>query len=51
MSTLGLNQTVCLFSSFLLGRTQTTQTGPNVSSRVLITCGVPNVLGPLLFLL
>ena len=41
------------FSSYLLGRTQTTQIGPHVSSRVGITCGVPqgSVLGPLLFLL
>ena len=52
-STLRLNQTGCLFSSYLLGRTQTTQIGPHISSRVSITCGVPqgSVLGPLLFLL
>ena len=29
------------FSSYLLGRTQTTQIGPHVSPRVGITCGVP----------
>ena len=49
--TLRLNQTVCLFSSYLLGRTRTTQTGPHVSSRVGISCGVPqgSILGPILF--
>ena len=53
ISTLRLNRTFCLFSSYLLSRTQTTQTGPHVSSRVSITCGVPqgSVLGPLFFLL
>ena len=51
ISTLHLNRTVCLFSSYLLGRTRTTQTGPHVSSRVGISCGVPqgSVLGPILF--
>ena len=50
ISTLRLNRTVCLFSSYLLGRTRTTQTGPHVSSRVGISCGVPqgSVLGPIL---
>ena len=53
ISTLRQNRTICLFSSYLLGRTQTTQNGPEVSSRVGITCGVPegSVLGLLLFLL
>ena len=53
ISTLRLNRTVCFFSSYLLGRTQTTQTGPHVSSRVGISCGVPqgSVLGPILFCL
>ena len=51
MLALTLNQTVCLFSSYLLGRTRTTETGPHVSSRVGISRGVPqgSVLGPLLF--
>ena len=51
IATLRLNRTVCLFSSYLLGRTRTTQTGLHVSSRVGISCGVPqgSVLGPLLF--
>ena len=50
ISTLRLNRTVCLFSSYLLGRTRTTQTGPHVSSRVGISCGVPqgSILGPIL---
>ena len=41
------------FSSYLLGRRQTTQIGLHVSSRVGVTCGVPEgcVLGPLLFVL
>jgi len=53
ISSLCLNQTICLFSSYLQGQTQTTQTGPHVSSRVSITCGVPqgSILGLLLFLL
>ena len=53
ISTLRLNRMLCLFSSYLQGRTQTTQSGPHISSRVGITCGVPqgSVLGPLLFLL
>ena len=46
ISTLRLNRTVCLFSSCLLGRTRTTQTGPHVSSRVGI---LGSVLGPILF--
>ena len=51
ISTLRLNRTVCLFPSYLLGQTRTTQTGPHVSSRVGISCGVPqgSVLGPILF--
>ena len=41
------------FSSYLQGRTQTTQIGPNISERFDSTCGVPqgSDLGPLLFLL
>jgi len=41
------------FSSYLQGRTQTTQVGQHVSHRNDATCGVPqgSVLGPLLFLL
>ena len=48
-----MNRTLCLFPSYLLGWTQTTQIGPHVSSRVGITCGVPqgSILGLLLFLL
>ena len=51
ISTLRLDRTVCLFSSYLLGRTRTTETGPHVSSRVSINCGVPqgSVLGLILF--
>ena len=53
ISPLHQNGIVSLFSSYLLARTQTTQTGPHVSSRVSITYGVPqgSVSGPLLFLL
>ena len=41
------------FSSYLNGRTQTTQIGNHISKKVTTTCGVPqgSVLGPLLFLL
>ena len=41
------------FSSYLQGRSQTTQIGPHISKRLDSTCGVPQgpVLGPLLFLL
>ena len=41
------------FSSYLDGRTQTTQTGSHISKRQNTTCGVPqgSVLGPLLFLI
>ena len=40
------------FSSYLQGRTQTTQIDSYISARNYITCGVPqdSVLGPLLFL-
>ena len=41
ISTLRLDQTVWLLSSYLLGRTRITETGPHVSSRVSINCGVP----------
>ena len=41
------------FSSYLEGRTQTTQIGSFISKRKNTTCGVPqgSVLGPLLFLI
>ena len=41
------------FSSYLDGRTQTTQIGSHISKRQNTTCGVPqgSVLGPLLFLI
>ena len=41
------------FSSYLEGRTQTTQIGSYISKRKNTTCGVPqgSVLGPLLFLI
>ena len=41
------------FSSYLQGRTQTTQIGPHISERLDSTCRVPqgSVLGPLPFLL
>ena len=39
------------FSSYLQGRTQTTQIGPHISERLDSTCGVPqgSVLSPQLF--
>ena len=41
------------FSSYLQGRSQTTQIGPHISKRLDSTCGAPqgSALGPLLFLL
>ena len=41
------------FTSYLDGRTQTTQINSKISSKQNLTCGVPqgSVLGPLLFLL
>ena len=41
------------FSSYLSNRTQTTEIGSHISSKLNMNCGVPqgSVLGPLLFLL
>ena len=41
------------FSSYLSNRTQSTEIGSHISSKLNINCGVPqgSVLGPLLFLL
>ena len=41
------------FSSYLSNRTQTTEIGSHISSKLSINCGVPqgSVLGPLIFLL
>ena len=41
------------FASYLLGRSQVTEVGFNLSTECMISCGVPqgSVLGPLLFLI
>ena len=41
------------FASYLLGRSQVTEVGFNLSTKCMISCGVPqgSVLGPLLFLI
>ena len=41
------------FASYLLGRSQVTELGLNLSTKCMIACGVPqvSVLGPLLFLI
>ena len=42
-----------LFASYLLGRSQVTEVGFNLSTECMTSCGVPqeSVLGPLLFLI
>ena len=41
------------FASYFLGRSQVTEVGFNLSTKYMISCGVPqgSVLGPLLFLI